>query len=145
MENLLVFQEKLLPSPLQHLQEVDPLQGKLGSQGPGSNFSLSPTGALVGNGGGREHLVQGWTTLAECPVFEILCNAVHQCIYTKGEFGICVQRPEPRCCTREKLSHTPMEGTYRTTELGEADVKGSRSSGSFIPEEHAPSTSSLPR
>lgn len=59
MEDLLVFQEELLPSPLQHLWQVDPLQGDLGSQGPGSNFSLSPTGALVGNGYGRQHLVPG--------------------------------------------------------------------------------------
>lgn len=38
-----------------------------------------------------------------------------------------------------------MEGTYCTVDSGEADVKGSLSSVSFIPEEHVPSTSPLPR
>lgn len=126
---------------------MDPFQGEVGSQGPGYNFSLSPTGALVRNGDGRdvtEHLVPGWTTLAECPVFEILCNALHQCIYTKGEFGVCVQQPE-HLYPGLVLSHTPMEGTYCTMECGEADVKGSLSSASSIPEERAPSTSPLPR
>lgn len=36
-----------------------------------------------------------------------------------------------------------MEDTYCTMESGEAVVKGYRGSGSFIPEEHAPSPSAL--
>lgn len=64
----------------------------------------------MGNWGDREHLVPGWTTLAERPVFKMQCNSVFLCIYTKGKFGICVQS-EPRCCTREKPPHTPVEGT----------------------------------
>jgi len=91
----------------------------------------------VGNGDVwdvTERVVPGWTTLAECPVFEICVVLSISAFTPKVSLA-------SGCCTREKLSHAPMEGTDCAMASGEAGVKGSCSSGAFIPEEGASSTS----
>lgn len=94
VDNLLVFpDELLLPSPLQHLWQVSRCRENWVARLPFPCWGIS--GQWGWSRDVTKHPFPGWTTLAECPVFGILCTAVCQCIYTKGEFSVCVEQPEP--------------------------------------------------